>query len=171
MKRARVFGHLPRNARVTLTRDAVNPRGMELREIKEYFRPRRTLVAPANKSEICQPFYSRRANTPRESGKERCAATRETLRCGQREEGREREREGGREREKKKKNVCGARGLHGERGSQQGPCTQTILAEHAPCETTRGLRGGRREIKGGGGCVRARLGQEKVFLEAERFSL
>lgn len=72
---------------------------------------------------------------------------------------RERERKGekGREggREKKKKNVCGARGLHGERGSQQGPCTQTILAEHAPCETTRGLRGGRREIKGEGGlCTR-----------------
>lgn len=45
MKRARIFDHLLRNVRVTLTRDAVNPRGMELREIKEYFRPRRTLVA------------------------------------------------------------------------------------------------------------------------------
>lgn len=105
MKRARVFGHLPRNACVTLTRDAVNPRGMELREIKEYFRPRRTLVAPANKSEICQPFYSRRANTPRESGKERCAATRETLRCGQRGKGRGRERKGGREGERKKRKM------------------------------------------------------------------
>lgn len=149
MKRARIFDHLLRNVRVTLTRDAVNPRGMELREIKEYFRPRRTLVARPISLKYASRFILA-ARIRREKVEKSGVPRPVKLYVAGKE---------GREREKKKKNVCGARGLHGERG----PCTQTILAEHARTRRQEGCEGMRRRKIKGGGCVRARLGQEKVF--------
>lgn len=157
MKRARIFDHLLRNVRVTLTRDAVNPRGMELREIKEYFRPRRTLVARPISLKYASRFILA-ARIRREKVEKSGVPRPVKLYVAGKE---------GREREKKKKNVCGARGLHGERG----PCTQTILAEHAPCETTRGLRGDAEEKNKGWGLCTRETRPGKSFLQAERFSL